>query len=130
MCAMIQKLRMNFGSMYFGYRFRFATALVFSYRQEPHASRSRETSGCAKPCRMTVQFATNRRRAQPRGNELYSASIQGYIFAKAGGKAGPSKGREESSNDQAGTNVSSFAAGDTCSCARQKTDHAARSFVG
>src|SRR5580658_5092988 len=31
----------------------------FNYRQEPHASGSRETPGCAKPCRMTVQFATN-----------------------------------------------------------------------
>src|ERR1700722_8125370 len=43
MCAMIQKLRMNFGSMDFGYRFRFATAFIFfSSRQEPHASRSQD----------------------------------------------------------------------------------------
>src|SRR5260370_17602607 len=101
---------MNFGSIFFGYRFRFATALVFSYRQEPHASRSRETPGCAKPCRMTVQFATNRRRAQPRGNELCSCSIQGYIFAKAGGKTGPSKGSERPSKYKTGNTAFSFSA--------------------
>src|SRR5579864_5120948 len=57
MCAMIQKLRMNFGSMSFGYRFRSATAFIFSMTGRSRMLRGAKAPG-AKPCRVTVQFAT------------------------------------------------------------------------
>jgi hypothetical protein len=65
MCAMMQKLRMNFGSMEFGYRFRLATAFIFSVTGRSRMLRGAKIPGRAKPCRMTVQFATNQRAAQP-----------------------------------------------------------------
>src|SRR5579872_3710189 len=57
MCAMIQKLRMNFGSISSGYRFRSATAFIFSMTGRSRMLRGAKAPG-AKPCRVTVQFAT------------------------------------------------------------------------
>src|SRR6266568_5821022 len=51
-------------------------------------------------------------------------------FQKAAQRVGPSKGWEESSNDQTSAGFSAFAVGDSNSCARQKTNDVERSLAG
>src|SRR5580704_3909916 len=62
MCAMIQKLRMNFGSIRVCYRLQFFASWVIDGGLP---LRGREATRRSKPCRVIIQFATTHSAAQP-----------------------------------------------------------------
>src|SRR5271156_3800516 len=109
MCAMIQKLRMNFGSIRVRYRLQRSACWVFDGGL---SLRGREATRRSKPCRANIQFAINRGRAQPDG------------------RAARLSFSEESSNDETNGDFSVFG-GCGCSCRTgQEADDASRGFAG